>query len=88
MKTLRIISLCALAIAILVSVDIGLNYLNSTFHEVKDGISCISLFKPFFGDNNWTVYNFFHAFSISLWISCALAIENMVLTCIHICKNN
>ncbi len=88
MKTLRIASLCALAIAIFVSVDLGLNYLNSTFHEMNDGISCSSLFKPFFGDKNWSVYSFFQAFSVSLWISCAFAIENMVLTCIHIGKNN
>ena len=52
MKTLRITSFCALTIAIVVSADLELNYLKSSFHEVNDGISSISLFQPFFGDNN------------------------------------
>lgn len=88
MKTLRITSLGVLAITLFVSVDLGLNYLNSTFTEINDGIVCISFFKSFFGDNSWSIYKFFNAFSYSLWITLAVFIENIVLTCIHIYKKN
>ncbi len=86
MKMLRIVSLAFLAVTLFVSVDLGLNYLNSTFIDINDGIACISFFKPFFGDDNWSVYRFYNTFAFSLWITFIVALENIILACIYICK--
>ena len=86
MKVLRIISLAVLAVSLFISVDLGLNYLNSTFIDINDGIVCISFFKPLFGDDSWSVYRVFSAFSTSLWVALIIALENIVLGCIYICK--
>lgn len=86
MKILRIISLAFLAITLFISIDLGLNYLNSTFIDMNDGIVCISFFKSFFGDDSWSVYRFFRAFSTSLWITFVVTLENIILACVHIYK--
>ncbi|WP_312643536.1 hypothetical protein [Hydrogenoanaerobacterium sp.] len=79
-------SLGILAVALFISVDLGINYLNSTFIDVNDGIVCISFFKPFLGDDSWSVYRFFKAFSNSLWITFAVALENIVLGCVSVTR--
>ncbi len=84
LKRTRIFSLCLLAVSLFVTADLALNYLNATFTELNDGIACISLFRPFFGDNGWSVYRFFRAFSASLWVTVFIAVENIALACLSI----
>ena len=87
MKNIRIISLVALAISIIVSVDLGLNYLNSTFIEKHDGVVIIGFFAPIlYGDSGWSVYNFFKTFSTSMIITVFIGIANIILNIIFILK--
>jgi len=84
LRKIRLFSLGALAVALTVSVDLGLNYLNATFTDLHDGITCISLFRPFFPDYGWSVFGFFEAFALSLKITLLIALENLVLAGIAI----
>lgn len=85
MKKVRIISLIALAIGIIITTDLGLNYFNSTFIEQHDGIVCSGLFaRLFFGDNNWTIFGFYQAFSYSVIVTTLILFENIVLSIIAI----
>ena len=79
------VSLIVLAISITISVDLGLNYLNSTFTDKYDGIVISGFFASLlYGDSGWDVYSFFKTFSTSITITVLIGITNIVITIIHI----
>ncbi len=78
MKTIKIISLVLLAMSTFITVDLLLNFLSATVPSMNDGIMCRSLFKPFFGEQ-WSLKGFYNAFATSLWVTTAIAIENIAL---------
>ena len=54
MKKLRIVSLIILVIAVMVSVDLLINFLGNLVPEMNDGLGIHSVFLParlFFGDS-------------------------------------
>jgi|GEM_PF-654029 hypothetical protein len=81
MKNVKIISLILLAVCVMITADLGYNFLSSLIPELNDGIAIRGILAPLiFGDRNWSTANFFNVFSISLWITLGIFIENILLS--------
>lgn len=73
-------------IALLISVDLGFNFLYNLIPG-HDGITYRSFLQEVFrvfGDNGWTLQIFYSAFEKSVWITFIIMVENVVLAVI--CK--
>ena len=83
MTKLRIVSLIILLSAVLVTVDLGFNYLYAVTANISgagDGISIYGIFAPIIlGDRLWSYQKYLNIFQTSAWISFAGMIENAVL---------
>ena len=90
MKNLRIISLIILIIAVLISLDLGFNYLQAITVQISgtgDGISIYGIFaRIFLGDRGWSYQAYLNILKTSAWISFAVAFENAVLAIIDMKK--
>lgn len=83
----KIISLVMLAISILFTVDLGINYGNALLVEYHDGIVLTGfLSRVIYGDRGWSLPSFFQSFNNMLIITTILVIENIILRCISIAK--
>ena len=83
----KIVSLVILAISILFTVDLGINYGNALLVEYHDGIVRTGfLSRIIYGDRGWSLHSFFQSFNNMLIISTLLVIENIILRCISIAK--
>ena len=86
-KIIKIVSLISLAICILCTVDLGLNYANALLVDYHDGIILTGvLSRLIYGDRGWSLPAFFHAFSNMLTVTVFIVIENIVLCCFSIIK--
>ncbi len=85
---LRIISLVVLVITSFISVDLMINFLAALVPSMNDGIGAHTIISSilYFGDNCYSLENFFHYFETSLLISFAVFVENIVLSIIAIAK--
>ena len=87
LKRLQIVLLILLGISLIVSVDLAHNFLNASFVELHDGIRISGIFsRLFFGDDYWSLNQFYQGFIVSLRIAVALGIGNIVLKCIRLIK--
>lgn len=82
---IKISIILAFMFSIVITVDLGYNYLSSTIISMNDGITIRGLFAYFlFNDRNWSIENFFKAFKISADISvglfCIKSITNIINT--------
>lgn len=84
-RTVRMVSLIALAVSVFFTTDLLINYLWATIPSLNDGIGCHTFF-PYFGDDGWSLERYFFAFRTSAWITTVLAVENIILTILAICK--
>ncbi|MBQ4051042.1 MAG: hypothetical protein IJD13_05380, partial [Oscillospiraceae bacterium] len=85
LKKVRIISLVLLAVSGLATADLGINYLYNLMYEQHDGITAYG-FMPLFlyGDNLWSLKDFFEQFRRAAELTILLAVENTVLQCVAI----
>lgn len=87
MKKLRMISLVALMVTMVISVDLLLNFLGNLVPEMNDGLGIHSpLGTLFFGDDHWSLARFYHGFVISSFITLAVLAENVVLAIVEMKK--
>nr|WP_312580089.1 hypothetical protein [Sedimentibacter sp.] len=81
MKNVKIVSLILLAVCVIITSDLGYNFFASLIPELNDGIAIRGILAPFiFGDRNWSTVGFFNVFSISIWITIGVFIENILLS--------
>lgn len=86
-QIIEIVSLILLAICILCTVDLGLNYANALLVDYHDGIVLTGVLSRFiYGDRGWSLPAFLQAFSNILIITVIIAIENIALHCFSIIK--
>lgn len=85
LKKVRIISLVLLSVSGLATADLGINYLYNLMYEQHDGITAYG-FMPLFlyGDNLWSLEDFFEQFRRAAELTILLAAENTVLQCVAI----
>ena len=89
MKKIRIIKIIMISlflVSLFCTIDLGLNLLfnaEPSIHDNSYGVYSIlhAVFR-IFGDSLWSFERFFNAFSISMWISFALLVVNVILHCI------
>lgn len=87
MKKLRIISLLLLLLMVLLSLDLGFNFLKSTVPSMNDGIGCFSLFyRLLFGEDGWSQAGYLAAFETSCWLTFGVLAENIILHIISLTK--
>lgn len=87
LELVKILSLIILAVGILFTVDLGINYGNAMLTEYHDGIVLTGVLSGIiYGDNGWSLPGFFQAFHNMLIFTAIIAIENIVLWCISIAK--
>ncbi len=89
MKKIRIVSLIALVITSIISVDLLINLLGNLIPNINDGLGIHSVILGgtlYFGDNLWSLERFYNAFVISSLISLAVLIENVIVALIDIYK--
>ena len=89
MKILRIISIVALVITSVISLDLLVNFLGNLVPEMNDGLGAHSIILPtnlYFGDTLWSIERFYNGFVTSSLITLSVFIENVVLTIVHIVK--
>ncbi|MCM1063477.1 MAG: helix-turn-helix domain-containing protein [Eubacterium sp.] len=88
LKPAKIISLAALAVSLLCTVDLGINYANALLVDYHDGIVLTGVLGRFlYGDRGWSLPAFFQSFHRMLVITAVLAVENIVLQCVSIAKS-
>ena len=88
LKLIKIISLVALAISFLCTVDLGINYANALLVEYHDGIVLTGILsKIIYGDSHWSLPAFFQSFNSMLIVTTIITIENIMLWCVSIAKN-
>lgn len=86
-KIIKVVSLISLAICIMCTVDLGLNYANALLVNYHDGIVLTGvLSRLIYGDRGWSLPAFFQAFSNMLTVTVVIVIENIVLCCFSIIK--
>ncbi|MBR7185604.1 MAG: hypothetical protein IKD37_08370 [Clostridia bacterium] len=86
-RIVRIVSLIALAIGIVCSVSFLINYLWASIPSLNDGIGCYSsLYLLLFGEDGWSIEHYFFTFRTAAWMTAALAVENIALAIIALCK--
>ena len=86
-KIIKIVSLISLAICILCTGDLGINYANALLVEYHDGIVLTGvLSRLIYGDRGWSLPAFFQTFSNMLIVTVVIAIENIALRCFSIIK--
>ncbi len=84
----KIVSLVVLAIGILFTVDLGINYGNALLTDDHDGIVLTGILgRLIYGDTGWSLPAFFQSFNNMLIATTIFAIENIVLWCISIAKS-
>ena len=69
--------------------DLLLNLLGNLIPELNDGLGMHSFLlwgNLYFGDSLWSLERFYGAFAASALVTLALALENLVLTILHILK--
>ena len=89
MKKLRIVSLVALVLTSVISVDLLINFLGNLVPEMNDGLGMHSVMvwgNLYFGDSLWSLERFYKAFVTSSLVTLAVFIENIVLAIIDIVK--
>lgn len=92
LRELRVASLAALAVCVLCAADLGFNYayasLNLLLPEQYDGSFGITgaLARFAFGDNSWSLPEFFRRFCRATAIAAAIGAENLVLACVSAAK--
>ena len=86
-KPWRIVSLILLILAIMASIDLGLNLLAAMIPSMNDGIGCWStVYLLLHGDKNWSLEAYWQSFRNSCWLSVFIFVENIVLYFIEYCK--
>lgn len=91
-RELRVVSLAALAVCVLCAADLGFNYayaaLNLLLPEQYDGSFGITgaLARFAFGDNSWSLPEFFRRFCRVAAIAAAIGAENLALACVSAAK--
>ncbi|MBQ8640924.1 MAG: hypothetical protein IJ480_01795 [Clostridia bacterium] len=83
MKRVRIISLIALAVTLVVAVVLTLGYLYAIMPG-HDGIPRVTVFL--YGDSMWTYDLYYRGACISIMIALAVGLENIILSILDICK--
>jgi len=84
----KMVSLSVLAVGILFTVDLGVNYGNALLTEYHDGIVLTGILsRIIYGDRGWSLHAFFQSFNNMLIVTAILIIENIVLWCISISKS-
>ena len=79
-RIIRIVSLIALALSLVCTTELLINFLWATIPSLNDGIGCNStLYLLLFGEDGWSVEHYFFTFRTAAWINVGLAIENIVL---------
>ena len=89
MKVLRIISIIALVITSVISVDLLINFLGNIVPEMNDGLGAHSVILPthlYFGDSLWSIERFYNGFITSSLITLVVFVENAVLAVIDFAK--
>ena len=84
MKKLRVISLILLAICILCSIDLGINFFGSTTTEADVLVKSGLLSMVIWGDGGFSLGSFFYAFKLSLYVLASVLVWNIVLAAISI----
>lgn len=80
LKTWRIFSLLVLILALMTSIDLGLNLLAALIPSMNDGIGCWSaLYILLHGDSNWSLEAYWQSFHDSCWLTFLIFAENIVL---------
>lgn len=93
LRELRVVSLAALAVCVLCAADLGFNYayasLNLLLPEQYDGSFAITgvLARFAFGDNSWSLPEFFRRFCRAAAIAAAIGAENIALACVSAAKD-
>lgn len=93
LRELRVVSLAALAACIFCAADLGMNYayasLNFLLPEQYDGSFGITgtLARFAFGDNSWSLPEFFRRFCRAAAIAAAIGAENLALACVSAAKD-
>ena len=88
LRQLRIVSLAALAVCVLCTADLGFNYayasLNHLLPEQYDGSFTVAgaLARFAFGDDNWSLPEFFRRFCRAAAIAVVIGVENIALACV------
>ena len=82
MKTARITAWILLAVSMLFTLSLALNYIGAVSPaEINDGLTLRGGLPTLlvFGDDHWTLEGFYTAFIVSLRISVYLGISNIAL---------
>lgn len=80
MKNVKTISLIVLVLCLLATADLGYNFFASLIPGLNDGIAIYGVLpRLIFGDNLWSIAGFFNAFAVAMWITVAVAIENIII---------
>lgn len=88
LKPAKIISLAALAVSFLCTVDLGVNYANALLVDYHDGIVLTGVLGRFlYGDRGWSLPAFYQSFHHMLVATAILTVENIILQCVSIAKS-
>lgn len=88
LKRLRIAVMIILCIGIWITCDLGYNYFASLPAELNDGLTIRGVFAGLvFGDDNWSRAAFLRGFVVAGGCTAAVAVADLVLTCLEKSKN-
>jgi len=85
-RRILLISRSTLAVAVFACVDLACNFLSSLVPEINDGLTVRGILAPLvygLDGSYWSLAEFYEGFAVSLWLLCAAAVGNIILSCIH-----
>ncbi len=86
-RIIRIVSLIALALSLVCTVSFLINYIGASIPSLNDGIGCSSsIYLLLFGEDGWSLEHYFFTFRTAAWITTALAVGNIVLGVLPLCR--
>ena len=79
MKIIKTVFIVLFIISLIISIDLGFNFLWALVPGANDGIT-VRTFINFFGDSLWSHERFLKVFEISTWVTLGLLTVNAVLS--------